>query len=358
MRVAALAVIAAPLVVWAQAPVGIGINEEELEKDQVELGGEFAYDLIHLDAERLSIPLKYGSVRKGSETVELNGRTLRRDVDYSIDYPAGTILLRADYGRGDVLRVQYRYDESGRKGTFGAMSSGLTNKLDFTTGSSLVLGLGVTERRGSGEVISSNVYGVTNSFSSGGASLTGLMMVGEQQSTSMMNLLTGEESKKADQEGTSQAILQQFQSSFMGGTVEANYQDIGTDFAAFSSFQSAGYSEEQVNMLRAERGIKRTSFQLNELGSEGLNFSGGMRVVGDDSASVRWRNYGAEVGKVSFNWNSREVDRGAANFLKNRNGQQVREEDRDWLIREQGLERSNFSANYDIANVVDAEGNV
>lgn len=53
------------------------------------------------------------SVAAGSERVYLNGRLLRRDVDYTIDYPTGVLILLVGVGPDDELKVDYEYFRGG-----------------------------------------------------------------------------------------------------------------------------------------------------------------------------------------------------------------------------------------------------
>src|SRR5690606_27229137 len=100
---------------------------------------------------RLSIPLRYGAIKAGSETIDLNGRALVRDRDYRIDYASGTVIVTVAYRSGDALRVNYRYDEkAGEQGTYGSQlgTSGTGNfggfTFDLTSGTRAYLGFGLT----------------------------------------------------------------------------------------------------------------------------------------------------------------------------------------------------------------------
>ncbi|MBE3598451.1 MAG: hypothetical protein IMX02_06525 [Limnochordaceae bacterium] len=53
------------------------------------------------------------SVAAGSEEVRLNGQQLRRDVDYTIDYETGVLVLLRDAGPADTIEVRFEYFRGG-----------------------------------------------------------------------------------------------------------------------------------------------------------------------------------------------------------------------------------------------------
>ncbi|MEW5866311.1 MAG: hypothetical protein AB1774_05550 [Bacillota bacterium] len=53
------------------------------------------------------------SVAQGSEQVYLNGELLKRDVDYTIDYEAGILVIMREVGPQDTIRVDYEYFAGG-----------------------------------------------------------------------------------------------------------------------------------------------------------------------------------------------------------------------------------------------------
>ncbi|MGC8844087.1 MAG: hypothetical protein ACP5QS_09120, partial [bacterium] len=55
------------------------------------------------------INLSHRGIVEGSEKVIANGRFLKRDVDYALDYANGTLLLPADI-KSATLIVSYLYD--------------------------------------------------------------------------------------------------------------------------------------------------------------------------------------------------------------------------------------------------------
>ncbi len=314
--------------------------------ETAEIGGRTAFDLVRLDFNRISIPLRYGNIRVGSERVELEGRTLRKGEDYSIDYLAGAIYLSVPYREGQSLRVQYRYDDTKvREGSFtaggGSGFQGL--KLNFTPGASMVFGMGLTERLADGTVLSSNVYGLNNAFKlSGGGTLSGMYFVSDRHKAKTSNLMgdSANPSSKVE-EGSDTAVVQNYTSDLLGGKLSADYQAIGDDFAGFQAFEGAGYDANAVAAFKKERGIKRSGFNLTGLKLGGLNLSNSFRTVGDASGSINWRDIGLKSGGLALNWSEERVDRSFAR------ANDLREADRAWLGKERGMGRQTFAGSFD-----------
>ncbi len=342
----ALAVAATPVVALSQ--VALPTREAANESGpRLQLGGRASMDLIRLDYGRFSFPLRFANVLRGSETLEMEGRKLRSGIDYTIDYKAGVIYMLRPFRDGQAVRANYRYDfKAVQVGTFGPQNpngqgtQGL--KLEFNPQTSFYLGLGMTDRLKDGTVLTSNVYGTSNAFSFGGGSLSGLLMVGERIGSNSTSLFGdyGTGRRQTDQ-GKGIAILQKFASSAFGGTVNANYQELDRRFAGFDALKQNGKTDKEVNALRKERGLKRSSLSLQNVGGALNNFSSGFRTVGDASGSINWRNYGFNFGGASFGWDSQKIDSSFKRF------KDLSEGDRALLQKEKGLDRQVFQAGYD-----------
>jgi len=313
------------------------------------VGGKTSMDLVRLSGGTMVVPLRQGHVIPQSESVDLEGRTLGRDRDYSIDYDAGSIVLRVPFNPGQSLRVTYRYDDTqDSKGVFvhgggAAKFSGFT--FDFAAGTKAVFGLGLAERTAGGTLLASNVYGLSNSFNvTGGGSLKGLFLVGDRHRTDSRNMFDGSKSGEQIEEGQGTAIVQSLATKVLGGNFTANYQDIDDRFGGFQSFASAGMSATDIDTLSKEKGLKRSSFRLTDLKTGGLKLSGGIQSVGDDTGGVSWRDYGMSLGGFSFTWDSRAVDPTFNRFAN------LREQDRNQLAQERGLTFDNIGAKQQFKN--------
>lgn len=312
-----------------------------------EVGGTVYSELIKLTNARLSTPLRYGSVKRGSEIVQIDGRTLARDRDYVIDYAAGTIFFKVQFRDGQNLQVSYRYDEAGKAGTFamgtGAPQNGFNGwKFDFAPGASAFLGLGFTERTGDGTVLSSNVYGISNNFNIGNGSVKGLLMLGSRERSEGRNLMGANGTKANVEEGQGKALIQNLSTKFMGGTINANYQDIDTRFAGFQSFAGAGYNQAQIAQFAKERGLKRSGLSFNNIGSKDLNVSNGFATVGDDSGAITSRTTSLQGVNFNLSMWSQSVDKGFTRF------QDIGAADWQMLAKERGLKRNGVSASFNL----------
>ncbi len=306
------------------------------------VGGRSSFDLVKISENSLSVALRYGNLIPRSETVILEGRTLTRDRDYTVDYISGLLYLKVKNKPGQTINVSYRYDDTkSQEGVFGSATSPTANGFGFqlSPGAQAFIGMGYTERLADGSVLTGNLLGLANSFSFGGGGLSGVMMMNNRSRAEISSLL-GEEDKRGNiEEGEGMAIVQQLQANALGGQIHASYQDIDDRFAGFQSFTSAGFSADQIKALSGEKGLKRTGFGLTGAQVGALSFGGSHNSVGDSNGSITWRSAEAQLAGVSLAWNSLVVDPGFTKF----NG--LREQDRQALQKEKGMERQSLSLN-------------
>ena len=340
-----MAVAATPVAVSAQVALPVGPNSGSSAPD-VQLGGKGAMDLIRLDPGKYSFPLRFGNVRHGSEIVELDGRRLVKDTDYSIDYSTGVIYLMRPFRPGQALRVNYRYDDKASQvGVFAAdnqKSTGFSGlKLEFNPQASFILGLGLTERLKDGTVLSSNVYGVSNAFNLSGGNLKGVFMVGQRVRSDAMSLFGDYNGgNKQPDEGTGSAIVQNYSTDAAGGKLSIDYQDVNKKFAGFDAMKQNGVSDADVAALQKERGLKRSGFDLKDAQVGALKFGSGFRSVGDAGGSINWRNYAFGYGGLTFSLDEQDVDSTFTRF------KDIREGDRALLQKERGLNRQITKAGF------------
>jgi hypothetical protein len=301
-----------------------------------EVGGTSTMDLILLKPGRIGTPLRFGSVVPGSERITLDGRALARGQEYSIDYAAGVVYLKLAPKEGQALNVSYRYDKTKTATAQPTSFSGLAPfRFNVAPGSlGLFMGMGMTERNQNGTVSTSNLYGVNNSFSFAGSSLKGLYMVGNKEQVDAESQYEYQGENKDTESGESSAILQALQGKFLGGTIEANFQDISSNFNGFSAFRDNGYQESAVEQLTKERGLKRLSLGFNGVTDLGLSFN--TRSVKDGDEGIEWKSYGLNTGALSFNYKSQEVDQNFKRF------KDLGEADRQQLQNEAGLKRESM----------------
>lgn len=327
-----------------------------LKQESVAVGGRNAFDLIRLKADRFQFPLRYAHIIPGSETVELDGRPLKRDQDYALDAASGTLFLRIKFSPNQSLTVRYRYDHTKEQsGTFGVGGSDQANqfRLQFAPGTSVTMGLGYTERRADGSLISSNIFGFNNAFKFRGGTMNGVVMMGQRERSEATDLYGNSRRGGDVEEGTGVALIQNLDAGMMGGRLQVSYQDVDERFAGVAAL-APSLGAEQANAVGKERGLKRKSFALRDINWDAFKWSMGYSRVGDADAGLTWRNAGFQLNGAKFAWSQQYVDPGFNRF------NDLREQDRGQLARERGLDRqtlgiqtpwNGFKLNFDALRV-------
>ncbi|MCE9560138.1 MAG: hypothetical protein K8R88_14465 [Armatimonadetes bacterium] len=312
----------------------------------VVVGGKTSVDLIRLEPNNPSVPLRNAGVLPGSETIEINGRPLRKGTEYTLDYGSGMVYLMVKTLAGQSLRATYRHDPSR------AVSGGSSSKslgihgftFDFAGGNQFMMGLGVADRKPDGTVTTSNVYGLKNNISlAPGMNIAGFYVLGQQKKVVTSSQLDHEDQKTKVDEGQTKAMVQALKYNALGGSISANYQDIGSKFSAFDSFRGAGFTDQQVNQLGKEKGLKRSGFQVDKIGTRGLQFSTSQKIVGDSTEGIDWRSYGLQAGAFSLKFDRTKVDSGFKRF------NDLAEADRAQLAKEAGLTQERLAGEYKAA---------
>lgn len=300
------------------------------------IGGKFTMDFVTIRSSMPGVPLRFGGVVFGSETVEFEGKRLVKSKDYQVDYDAGVLYLMRATKPGQIVRVSYRYDDKRSPQSVGRTQfAGMpTLKFDLVPGKMrAVVGFGMAERQADGNVLMSNLYGWNNDM--GG--LKGLMLVGDRAKVETESGYEYRDKPGETQTGKSRFILQNFATGFNGGSIEASYQDISGNFAGFSAVSESGYEQAFVDQLAKERGLKRVSFGMRDVRLGDGKVSNGFRQVRDGDASVDWRSFGYDSKTFKASWNYQSVDSDFKRF------QDLGEADREQLRKEVGLRRQNFA---------------
>jgi hypothetical protein len=319
----------------AQAP--FNMNGDETTATTAVIGGQQTVDLITLRSSLPGVPLRFGGVIAGSEIVEFDGRRLTKGRDYQIDYEAGVVYLMRAQKPGQMVRVSYRYEPTKQASVVGKtqFSSLPTFKFDLVPGRvNAVVGLGMTERQADGNVLLSNVYGWNNSF----GSLKGLMLVGERSSVEQESDYEYRGRPGQTDTGRSKFVLQNFATDLNGGSIEASFQDISHNFAGFGAVADSGYERAYVDQLAKEKGLKRFSLGMKDVGLGDAKLSNGFRQIRDGSASIDWRQFSLSGKQFSLDYSSQSVDQDFKRF------KDLAEGDREQLKKEVGLMRQNFAA--------------
>lgn len=328
---------------WAEAqtPFNAGTEATSTPAEAASIGGTPTIDMITLDGASLGVPLRFAGIVAGSERVELDGRKLVRGVDYRIDHAAGVLYLGFEARAGSRLIAAYRHDKAlattAQKGLAGA---GAFSFQLVPGGLNMVVGLGMTERTGDGNVLSSNIFGWNNSFSLGAGKLSGLFLVGDRQRVQAQSLYEYEKPQDNVDVGRSQFLVQEAAANLGGGSVSASYQDISKNFTGFSAVEGAGYDAKLVQQFQKERGLKRFGMGLSQVGLGDLKLSSSFKTVGEGSESIDWRSLNVAAGAFSAEYSSQRVGSGFTRF------KDLAEEDRGQLAKERGMSRERMAFQY------------
>ncbi len=341
------AAVALPLPVSAQIFEATSNPQTTDASHATDVGGTPSLDMITLRAVGPGAPLRFGNVIPGSERVQLDGQILQPDADYSMDYGTGVVYLKRAQRAGQVLTVYYRY-RAGAAATDSSTPSGINGfKFSLMPGNLTVLmGLGITERATDGSVISSNTLGWRDGFNLGARSkLGGLFVMGDRQKNNVQSGLSldpnAQNGAAAPDSGHSQFLVQQFETSLLGGGAKFDYQDISKNFASFGTVADAGYSSDDLKRYQAEKGLTRFGMALDNLRFGSLALSDDYKVVRDGKGSIAWRSMGLATKGVKLNWDSQSVDKSFTRFAD------ISEANKAQLQQEAGMNRDNLTGEFD-----------
>jgi len=340
----------------ANAQIPFNANGGKDDAPAVVLAGTPTIDMAILSGGKPGFPLRFGNVVPGSETVEFEGRNLKKGVDYQIDYAAGVIYLMRANKPGQTVRVVYRYDKAKQATTVGQTQFSSTLpafNFDLTSNGSMkaVVGFGVAERQADGNVLMSNVYGWQND--AGG--LKGLMLVGEREKANVRSAYEYTDNPGETPTGTSKFILQNYATKLNGGTIEASYQDISSNFASFGAVSGSGFEQQMVDQLAKEKGLKRFGFVVKDVQFGTAKISNAFRQVREGDASIQWKQFGFENGPLKLNYTGQKVDDKFTRF------NDLAEKDNQQLRNEAGLSRQSLtgqlgSLSFNLNDVEDTKG--
>lgn len=334
---------ALPLAASAQGPVTI-INAAPGSDRPAELGGIPTVDFITLGPIGPGAPLRYGNVFVNSEVVQFDGITLHPGADYLVDYAVGVIYLKVSQRAGQILTVSYRYKPGPATGPGISPSAALASENYAITPGALnfFAKVGLTERANDGSVISSNIFGISDTFKFGpSATLNGLFVVGDHESEVNVGGLSMDGTQRGNgfyNAGSSHLILQDFNASVLGGTVHGDYQDVSRNFTGMSGV--SGADAGTLNRLNMERGLTRSGYAVDNVNVGQFQVSSSYHDVRDGMGGLYWRSYGVKSGGFGLNYNTQDVN---SYFTRFRDLSDI---NRNQLALESGLRRENMNGGW------------
>jgi len=300
-------------------------------------------DIIPLQAYTGGVPLRFGNLVPHSEKVELNDVTLTAGTDYGMDYAVGVVYLLLPQHMGDTLIVTYQHF-AGQAQT--AVAAAPLNSFGFMPGASVFLGMGLTERQGTGTTVTSNVFGTQDALSFGSkTSLTGVVILSNQQaSTNHEGFAFGDSATTGSPYGMQgnrdEFLVQKFNTALMGGSVTANVQQISRNFANFGAAKSAGFTDDQVKLFQAQAGLGMTELNFTNLKLGNALFSDGYREVQDQNGSVTQHTFAMSEKDLKMTYSDREVTELFQRF------NDLPDADKAQMMKERGMGRHNFATEF------------
>ncbi len=341
-----------PCTAVAQLP--FNLDASTITDAKADIGGTSAVDVITLRPIGPGAPLRFGGIVPKSERVTLDNEVLFAGTDYYMDYSTGVVYLKRAQRGGQTMIVSYRY--TGKIDPAGSTRFNGLGTMKYTLGSSglnLLMGFGATDREAGGGVAQSNVLGLHNNFGLGSGNLTGLMLFGSRDQATMASGLSMDRNAKfandVQDSGQSRLALQNYAGSVLSGKLTLNYQNVSKKFSSFNSLAGAGLDDATITRLRSERGVTRSGAGIDGMKFGALGFSGGMKSVGDDKGGIEWKNFGITQGAYAFSMNSQRVN---ANF---NHFHEIAEADREQLLKEKGLSRTNYAAKLGALSFTDSD---
>lgn len=301
--------------------------------------GEFAVDMLRGTGEGMGYALRYGGIVPGSESVNLNGRSLRAGVDYWLDQASGLISFTFPIRAQQSVRVSYRHSDK-----LAVQKASLTLPLlalqfgEQGTVSALY-GFNPVERLANGSIIRSAAFGLRSNFKlSQTGALQSLFFFSSQKGVSVSADPSSSDRRSVPKTpgSSGQFILQELSlGSANGLRFNASFQDIGEKFNGFSAMQTQGIAAGQISQWQKEKGLTRLGFSLGYDQKVG-KLATGFNQISDGKGSIELLNFTTSSQVGSLYYSSRRIDRNFARF------NDLAEADRGQWAKEKGLSRESF----------------
>ena len=305
--------------------------------------GAYSADLIAITPGDPSVPLRHGGVVTASERIELGGRVLKKDADYSIDYSAGVVYLMQRAKAGDVLSASYRYSKTAVQSAPSTFGNGINSfQLSLLPGAvQMKLGFGMAERTSDGTVMRSNLFGWDTNLKFGsGANLGGLLLFGDRSQVSAESNFEANPKQAVNDKGKSRLILENLSTDLgHGGKLSLKYQDISKNFTGFSA--ATGYNPAAVQQLQKEKGLTRYGIGLSDAAVGSMRLSSNFNEIKDDTSEIMTRSLGLKQGGLSLGWSSQAISSTFSRFGD------LAEGNRADLKREAGTRRDSTNLGFD-----------
>lgn len=314
--------------------------------------GASASEALAGNGTRAGYMLGHGNVIPGSDWVSIGARHGTRNRDYSIDNASGTLFFTEPVSQMDSIRVDYRYSTKAGSQR-GAASPGLVAlRFGNAMQSNMLYSYqtaDATQGRGAQDILT---FGMNSLTKLGGtSSLSSMFYISSPETSNRINLdTTGPPPKEPAKKVKKDHLIVQ-DADLNAGKVrlKLGYQDVGQDFAGFSSLRNSNAAAADVlNQLEKEKGIQRMSITgevPSAVPGQGLNFA--MSQIGDKNGDILSRSLGYKSNSLAFSYRATDVSKGFSRF------KDIREADRGQLAAEQGMTRQSFGLQFRTAFTTD-----
>ncbi len=322
------------------------LNPSGEDSSQSSLRGKPVVDLMPGRRSGLGYPLRYPNIVKGSVRAEINGRPLREGQDFNIDYSGGMIFVLTEIKPTDSLRVSYRYDPNAKVESNGSAMPMFNLNFGGNSSIKMLLGFSGAQRFADGTLVTSNNFGMQNSFGFKGGSMQGMFLMSSQAKSELQVDETSLDrtATKQGENAIDSLILQNFDIKTGDVKINASYQNVGTKFSGFGMLQGSGMDAKQANQLEKEKGLSRIGLGFSAGNENSLSFSNSYRSIDDGNAKIEFQNYGIKGNGFSAYYNLRSIDSNFSRF------KDLAEGDRDQMMKERGITRTGMGGSLGFFN--------
>jgi hypothetical protein len=328
-----------------------------------QVAGEAACDLLPGNGTGFGYALRYAGIVPGSESVSVDGRTLKRGTDYTLDYPSGTLTFYSAVKQHQSVQITYRHSDK-LVGEAKALNLNLMS-LSFGQAGGMkgVFSLQPAERGTDGSIVQRMSYGLATNFKlATGTGLSGYFFVSNQRSMQAFADPASPERKQTRKQADvlDHLLVQDLTVKEGGFRAGFSYQDVGSKFNGFQALREEGIAAEQVNAWQKERGIKRFGYTLG-FGQEGGDLDTDFSSISDGKGTIERRSVTLKLGEGSLYWNSRSIGSAFTRF------KDLAEKDAEQWAKERGITRENFGGalgfaggglKFDKSEITDAGGSI
>jgi hypothetical protein len=303
--------------------------------------GQAAADLLPGNGTRGGYLLRYAPVVPGSESVYVDGKRLKREVDYWIDYRSGNLAFAQPVRKLSSIQVYYRYHPEGRReGAIGALPI-FTLSIGQASALSVLFTPDIAETNQNGGTERLGAFGLQNALHFGSTSLSGYFFIGTRQPMPNRDLNRPDQPVSSSIAERSQFLYQTLQMQSGSLRLKATYQDIGQGFSPQKLLgMQPGIEPAQLQLWEKQKGLKRLDYTLLGLALfRGAGIELSQLRIRDGKSAVEQRAMKFQSQRLNLHWNLRKPGREFQRF------EHLADADAPHWQRERGITRETLAGN-------------